>query len=229
MNRTPLAVALALGLLLTAGCGGETTSRSEDGQDRDRARAAAERSPSPTPPLATPPATTRPTASPVKPVKPRERRTIATMPPPSKPRGNALTIEQSPDAHLIGAGALGTGWSVARTGGESGRMASGCQRATLHDIGATETRMRDFAHDDLAGNRRGAVQTVSRFGDAKSAWRAERVFLAWREECADELRRRDAALGTVRHGAWLSMVEVTGVTRPQRLLGTALDAVDTTF
>lgn len=222
MNRIPLAVALALGLLLTAGCGGETSSRSEDERDRDRARSAAERSPAP--PRATSTPSAPPSASPVRPVKPQDRRPLASPSSPAKPRGNALTIEQSPDAHLIGADALGAGWSVARTGGESDRMASGCQRATLHDIGATETRMRDFA-----GDGRGAVQTISRFGDAKSAWRAERVFVAWREECADDLRRRDAALGTVRHGAWLSMVEVTGVLRPRRLLGTALDAVDATF
>lgn len=223
MNRTPLTVALALGLLLTAGCSGEVSSRSDDAGSQDRSRAAGERTPSPTRPSATS-TTQAPPASPVGPAEPRERRTLAAAKPPATPLGNALTIQQSPDSHLIGAGALGSGWSVAGTGGESGRMASGCQRATLHDIGATETRVRDFVDGE-----RTAVQTVSRFGDAKSAWRAERVFVAWREECADRLRRRDAALGTVRHGAWLSMVEISGANRPGRLLGTALDAVDATF
>ncbi|HET8971555.1 MAG TPA: hypothetical protein VFN19_10870, partial [Candidatus Nanopelagicales bacterium] len=140
------------------------------------------------------------------------------------PTGNALTITQTPDAHLIGAGALGSGWSVAATGGEAGRLTSECQRATLHDIGAMETRIRDFAADGSA-----AAQAVSRFGDAKSAWRAEQVMVAWREDCADQLRKRDAALGTVRHGAWLSVVEVAGLTEPRKQLRTALDAVRATF
>lgn len=148
---------------------------------------------------------------------------MAAEPAPA-PSGNALTIAETPDAHLIGAGAFGAGWSVEGTGAEAGRLTSDCQRATLRDIGANRTRVRDFAADGSA-----ASQAVSRFGDAKSAWRAEQVLIAWREDCADQLRSRDAALGTVRHGSWLSVVEVAGLAEPRKRLRSALAAVEATF
>lgn len=215
MTRTPLTGALVPALLLSlvlAGCGGAPTAREDSEQQRQRHRAGAK--------------ATAPSAAPQpKPVggQARERRSVAADPAPA-PSGNALTIQQTPDAHLIGARALGAGWSVRATGGEAGRMTSDCQRATLHDIGAIETRVRDFAADGSA-----AAQAVSRFGDAKSAWRAEQVLVAWREDCADQLRRRDAALGTVRHGSWLSVVEVAGLAEPRKRLRTALTAVEATF
>jgi len=219
MTRTPLTVALALGLvLLTAGCGSDPSSREGSEQERPRPRAGATVSPTPAP--SAKPRETREAGR----GKARERRTVAPETAAPEPTGNALTIQQTPDAHLIGAGALGAGWSVEATGGESGRMTSDCQRATLRDIGAMETRVRDFAADGSA-----AAQAVSRFGDAKSAWRAEQVMAAWREDCADELQRRDAALGTVRHGAWLSVVEVVGLSQPKKRLRVALAAVDETF
>jgi hypothetical protein len=43
------------------------------------------------------------------------------------------------------------------------------------------------------------------------------------------MRKRDAALGTVRHGAWVSRVEVAGVRSPARRLAGALDDVRATF
>lgn len=213
MTRTPLTGALALAFLLTAGCGGDPSAREDSEQQRQRPRAGAQ-------------ATTEPPATPQQKRgggQGHERRAVAETARP-EPTGNALTIQETPDAHLIGAGALGAGWSVEATGAESGRMASDCQRATLHDIGAMETRIRDFAADDSA-----AAQAVSRFGDAKSAWRAEQVMIAWREDCADQLRKRDAALGTVRHGSWLSVVEVAGLAEPRKRLRTALAAVEATF
>ena len=217
MTRTPLTGALALAFMLSltlaAGCGGDPSAREDSEQQRQRPRAGGK-------------ATTQPSAPPQ--TKPggghaHERRSVAESAPPG-PTGNALTIQQTPDAHLIGAGALGAGWSVEATGAEAGRMTSDCQRSSLHDIGAMETRVRDFAADGSA-----AAQAVSRFGDAKSAWRAERVMVAWREDCADQLRRRDAALGTVRHGSWLSVVEVAGVAEPRKRLRRALAAVEATF
>lgn len=218
MTRTPLTGALALGLLLTAGCGGATSPRADSERERDRPRAAARLSPTPEP-------TPDPTPDPTSPATPqRERRSMAAEPEPAQPTGNALTIQQSPDAHLVGAGALGAAWSVTATGDEEGRMASTCQRATLRDIGATRTRVRDFETTDAS-----AAQAVSHFGDARSAWRAEQVFVAWREDCAQELRRRDAALGTVRHGAWLSVVEVAGVPSPRKRMRGVLAAVEATF
>ena len=213
MTRTPLAGALALALLLIAGCGDDTSAREDSEQQRQRPRAGAKATPSPTPP--------KPTSKPSGGT--HERRTVA-KPTSPKPTGNALTVQQTPDAHLIGAKALGARWSVEATRAEGSQLASDCQRATLHDIGAMETRVRDFAADGP-----GAAQAVSRFGDGKSAWRAEQVMIAWRKECADQLRTRDAALGTVRHGVWLSVVEVSGLRQPRKRLRKALAAVEATF
>lgn len=211
MTRTPLAGTLALALLLLSpmlvGCGGDPSVREGSEQQRQRPRVETD-----------PGSSSRDRPTP-------ERRIVAPASTPAPaPFGNALTIQQTPDAHLIGAGALGAGWSVESTGGEAGQMTSDCQRATLHDIGALETRVRDFTADGAA-----AAQAVSRFGDAKSAWRADQVLIAWRDDCAKQLRTRDAALGTVRHGSWLSVVEVAGLVEPRKRLRTALAAVEATF
>ena len=222
MTRTPLPVALALGLLLTAGCGTDPSPQGASEQ-RQRPRAEGRMSP-PSEPTPSATASAKPREKQRDGDPARERRSVAADTAPPEPTGNALTIQQPPDAHLIGAGAFGAAWSVERTGGEAGRMTSDCQRATLRDIGATETRVRDFAAGGSA-----AAQAVSRFGDARSAWRAQQVMVAWREDCGDDLRRRDAALGTVRHGAWLSVVEVAGLSRPNKRLRAALTAVDATF
>ncbi len=222
MTRTPrtgaLAPALLLTLVLAAGCGGDPSAREgSERQQRPRAGAGADPAPSAAP-------SSTPRQQPGRDRPAHERRSVAPRSAPPEPTGNALTIQQTPDAHLVGAGALGAGWSVESTGGEAGRMTSDCQRATLYDIGATETRVRDFAADGSS-----AAQAVSRFGDAKSAWRAEQVMIAWREDCAEQLRRRDAALGTVRHGSWLSVFEVAGLAEPRKRLRTALAAVEATF
>ncbi len=100
---------------------------------------------------------------------------------------------------------------------------SPCHRASMADIGAERTRVRDFRGPGTA------VQAVSRFVDHRSAWRIHRVVEAWTEECARRLERRDAALGAVRHGRWLAVVEVADVRHPQRRLATALAAADATF
>ena len=213
MTRIPLAGALALALLLITGCGDDTSAREDSEQQRPRPRAGAKATPSPT--------STTPTSKPSGGA--RERRAVAKTASP-KPSGNALTVQQTPDAHLIGAKAWGARWSVEGTRAEGNKPASDCQRATLHDIGAMETRVRDFAADGPA-----ASQAVSRFGDGKSAWRAEQVMIAWRKDCADQLRGRDAALGTVRHGVWLSVVEVTGSDQPKTQLRKAVAAVEATF
>lgn len=222
MTRTPrpgaLAPALLLTLVLAAGCGGDPSVREDSEQQRQRPRAGATADPADPAPSSMPrqqPDGNRPA---------HERRIVAPRSAQPEPTGNALTVQQTPDAHLVGAGALGAGWSVESTGGEGGRMTTDCQRATLHDIGAMETRVRDFAADGAS-----AAQAVSRFGDAKSAWRAEQVLVAWRQDCADQLRRRDAALGTVRHGSWLSVFEVAGLPEPRKRLRTALAAVEATF
>lgn len=218
MTRTPLtgALALLLCLLLAAGCGGDPSARADSEQQRQRSGAKSSAGPAPSGPAA-------PRSQSSGEGQAHERRSVAAEPEPASP-GNVLTISETPDAHLIGAGAFGAGWAVEATGAEAGRLTSDCQRGTLRDIGASRTRVRDFAADGSA-----AAQAVSRFGDAKSAWRAEQVMIAWREDCAEQLRSRDAALGTVRHGSWLSVVEVVGLAEPRKQLRTALAAVEATF
>jgi hypothetical protein len=116
---------------------------------------------------------------------------------------------------------------VTATEDEDGRVLSPCHRASLADVGATATRLRDF---EARGDRPGtAVQAVSRFVDRKSAWRIERVVTSWATDCADALAERDAALGVVRHGTWLAVVEVAGVGHPRARLARALEAADATF
>ena len=100
---------------------------------------------------------------------------------------------------------------------------SECHSVSMRDVGAKETQLRDFTGPGAA------VQGVSRFVDPKSAWRVEQVVIAWAEDCADELRARDAALGAVRHGSWVSVVEIAGVAEPRQQLRSALAAVEATF
>jgi hypothetical protein len=213
MARTPLAGSLALALLLATGCAGDPQSRDTSDQQRHRPGAAK--------PAATPAQDQAPLA-PSSP--PAERRTTTPDTPQPTPQGNALTIRQTgPDGHLLRANDLGAGWSVSSTGSEHGRVMSDCHRATLRDVGAQQTRLRDFAGPGAA------VQAVARFVDSKSAWRIEKVVGAWADDCADELRGRDAALGAVRQGSWVSVVEISGVDAPRQRLRSALAAVEATF
>lgn len=206
-------------LLLLAGCGADGGTRADrdrdrPDRDRERPRAAAGR--------VTP--EKRPDTPAV--ARPGHRRAQAPESAVADPGRNALTVQRAGSSgHLLRAGDLGRGWRVSATGPEDGRLLSRCQAATLHDIGAERTRLRDFATDGRAA----AGQAVSRFVDAKSAWRAEQVLVAWRDDCARQLRRRDAALGTVRHGAWLSVVQISGVDAPGRDLRAALRRVAATF
>lgn len=210
----------ALGvLLLASGCGA----------DEPTERAAERGSSSPQRPAERPDAS--PSGAPRSPSDAASehqsgRRPLAQQNSP-RSTGNALTFsEVGPDGHLIAASIFGRDWSVTATRGERGRRVSRCHPATMRDVGAQQTRVRDFAGS--AGDVR-AVQAVSRFVDPRSAWRVEQVVQAWAQECADELRSRDAALGVVRHRAWLSVVEVAGVERPGRQLRRALRAAAATF
>lgn len=206
-------------LLLVAGCGADVpTDRAAD--DRQSSPRSLAEGPAPSP-----------SAAPLQPSDatsetPSGRRHVVR---PASPRsmGNALTFsEVGPDAHLIAASVFGRDWSVTRTSGERGRRVSQCHAATMRDIGAQQTRLRDFAG---SAQQPHAVQAVSRFVDPKSAWRVEQVVRAWAQECANELHSRDAALGVIRHRAWLSVVEVAGVERPGRQLRRALRAAEGTF
>ena len=155
----------------------------------------------------------------------RERRIVAPRATsPTTPPADPFFGRTEADGHLIGAASLGTRWSVSGTADEDGRLASDCQQASLHDIGAQVARVRDYESP-----RGEAVQAVAEFVDRASARRADAVLLAWRERCADRLRKRDAALGTVRHGAWVSLLEVAGVRAPGRRVAAALEDVSETF
>lgn len=143
---------------------------------------------------------------------------------PTRPRGNALTVRAAgADGHLVAASDLGRRWRERATGDEGDRVMSRCHAATFHDVGAVKVRLRDF---DGPGT---AVQAAARFVDHRSALRIERVVRAWERDCSAGLERRDAALGVVRHGRWLAVVEVAGVARPARQVQRALDAAATTF
>lgn len=139
-------------------------------------------------------------------------------------------------AHLLDADrlpALGDRtWAVAATGPEDperDRAVGACQKTLLGTIGAVEVTRRTFTADDRAT----ATQVVARFADARSAWRAHQVLIAWREDCAERLDhadvgpmepvtvpvgtgesyrtaagRRAAGLGILRTGAYLALVEV---------------------
>jgi hypothetical protein len=215
MTRTWPAL-VALGALLISGCGAGSTDPAERA-DRERQRPGVERTGAP---------------DEGRPERQRDggqqavERRIAASPSisPGSPPADPLFGHAGADEHLIGADSLGTRWSVSSTADEDGRLASACQQASLHDIGAQLARLRDYA-----APRGEAVQAVAEFADRASARRADAVLLAWRDRCADRLRKRDAALGTVRHGAWVSLVEVAGVRSPARRLAGALDDVRATF
>lgn len=152
-----------------------------------------------------------------------DRRSLVS-PSPERPRGNALTVRSSgPDRHLVAADALGPRWRQRTTGDERGRVMSRCHAASFEDVGAVKVRLRDFEGPGEA------VQASARFVDRRSALRVQRVVEAWAHDCSRRLERRDAALGVVRHGRWLAVVEVSDVARPTLRLRRALDAAAATF
>lgn len=202
MSRN-LVVALAAGLLLTAGCGGDAT-RTASPADPTSA------SPSASGDQASAPASPRAAAS---------RRVVASQPPAPDP---SVSLRQTGPGRgpWLAASDLGRQWSEGRRGPEDGRLVSECQRAPLVDIGALRSRIREFSRTDGS-----ARQAVSTFADGRSAWRAQRVLDAWREDCADALAGRRAALGAVRHRSRLSVVEVDGSRRAERRLERLLATV----
>jgi hypothetical protein len=80
-----------------------------------------------------------------------------------------------------------------------------CQKTPLGTIGAVEAVRRTFR----AAAGQTATQVVARFADAKSAWRAHRVLVAWRDDC--ESRRSDATVGRL-----LPVTVVTGTASSYR-------------
>lgn len=131
----------------------------------------------------------------------------------------------------------GHDWTVRATGPEPRRPVGVCAKTPLVDIGALEAVHRGFAGPDGSGVS--ARQVVARFADARSAWQAHEVLVAWREDCEERVGRatrvgpmrevllgsgagdhyrsaygsrpdRDTAgLGIHRRGPWLSVVLLT--------------------
>ncbi|QZY29767.1 hypothetical protein [Nocardioides coralli] len=218
MSRT-LAAAIAVGLLLTAGCGGDTTRTADPASPR----AGAETSGSPSPSAGARAGDRAGDDS--RRARPRaraSRRALASQPPVPAPSVSLRPLGRT--SPWLAAADFGRDWRAARRGRENGRLVSDCQRAPLVAIGALRSRIREFA-----GKRSSARQAVSTFADRKSAWRAQQVLDTWREDCADALADRDAALGAVRHRTRLSVVEVDGTSRAQRRLDRLLAKVSDGF
>jgi len=127
--------------------------------------------------------------------KPRRHRSrgggkkIAPTPLPSARRS-------TPAQHLLSAArlpALGDdlAWTVVDTNAEASEPTGACQKTSLFDIGALQALRREYAGPDGSGVA--ARQTVAKYADAKSAWRAEQVVRAWRDDCEERLdyRRKD--------------------------------------
>lgn len=217
MTRTWL-VLVALGVLLATGCSADDTGSAGPGEPSAQPRASAE------------PDQADQTKQPARASRDKAaRQTVRSQDGTAESTPPDPLFAATDDPHLLPAAALGARWRVKRTYDERGRLASDCQRASLVDIGAMSARLRDFKQRSGADRAGVAVQAVAKFADRASARRADAVLLAWHERCADQLQERRAALGTVRHRAWVSVVEVSGVRAPQRRLDAILSKVSSTF
>lgn len=212
------AVSLAAAISL-AGCGSDSSTP-------DSAPAPVEEPTRSHPPKAAPSATPTTTAAPTAeatPSRSAKRHKVGELTP--------LPRAAAPDTHLLDADRIptfdGHTWKLSSTG-HAGAVGA-CQKTELETIGAVEAVSRRFtAEDGLA-----AVQVVARFPDAKTAWRAHQVLVAWREDCEERVRdstvgpmepvavtagtadsylgsfrARSAGLGILRSGAILTLVEV---------------------
>ncbi|ABL83189.1 hypothetical protein Noca_3689 [Nocardioides sp. JS614] len=210
--------------LLLAGCGTDSDGpEAAEPAATPSARATVSEQPSAT----AAPSAPEPTAATRATRKPRGHK-VGTL----QPRARATTTE-----HLLDADRLPTvgdrAWAVDTTGPEDPERdpaVGACQKTLLGTIGAVETVRRTFT----AADRVTATQVVARFADSRSAWRAHRVLVAWRDDCAERVdradvgplepvtvrtgtaesyrtaaRKRAAGLGILRTGSYLTVVEVT--------------------
>lgn len=221
VSRVSLAaLCLAAGVAL-AGCGSDggtpepAAAPSPEPTRADRPSAGATPSTSPTP---DPDPTPSPTAT-----RSGGRHKVGVLAPLGR---------RAADSHLLAPDRLpsvdGNSWRL-DSADHSGAIGA-CQKTELETIGAVETVSRRYAADHGLA----AVQVVGRFADAKTAWRAHRVLVAWRDDCEQRVRdstvgplrsvrvptgtadsylgsfrARSAGLGILRSGAYLSVVEVT--------------------
>ena len=140
--------------------------------------------------------TEQPATEPTEP-KPRRHRSrgagkkIAPTPLPSARR------DGTPAQHLLSAARLpALGDDLAWTVGRHRRRGTRADRRLPEDLarrhrGRCSAVRREFAGPDGSGVA--ARQIVAKFADAKSAWRAEQVLRAWRDDCEERLdyRRKD--------------------------------------
>jgi len=87
-------------------------------------------------------------------------------------------------------------WSSGRTAPtEPRRLIGTCHRFSMLSIGATEVAHRSY--DPPPNGNAAASELVADFADRKTAWRAYRTVLSWRESCPSQLRaypRTDVSL-----------------------------------
>lgn len=196
MPRVLLPSLLSL-LLLASACGGDNAAPAE----KPERRAAATLTPSPS-------RVTSPTTSP----EPAPTQQPAAREKKGDGRGRKLapqTLMARADAsaeHLLEAGALpridGQEWTVRTTEDEGSQPVGACQQTPLADIGALQAVRRSFSGPDRSGLA--AHQVVGRFADPRSAWRAHEVLRAWRDDCAERLDGRAAAVGDMEEVALIS-------------------------
>ena len=222
-----VAAGLAASLLL-GGCGSDPEPDASGGRPEVAGTSGAAPSQDPAPPTASPS---------VEPSSPPSTRAPDRRPGRHKVGSLQPRMRLDTAAHLLdadGLPALGDRpWVMDATGPEDPERdpaVGACQKTLLGPIGAVETVRRTFT----APGRLGATQVVARFADARSAWRAHQVLVAWREDCADRIgsgavgpleplavrtgtgetyrtaaRKRAAGLGILRTGSFLTLVEIT--------------------
>ena len=191
-NTSLLALTLAA-VLTVGGCG---SSEEETAAPRPAESSAEHRTPTNTPEPSTSPAPSR-SPSTVPSSEPSGRRPGGRKTGMLAPQPRARTAE----VHLLDAdqmpalGPDGT-WTVEATAPEdpsSDGTVGACHKTSLAAIGALEALRRSYA----APGGRQADQVVARFADARSAWRAHEVLLAWHEDCEKRLSDAEAAVGPV--------------------------------
>ncbi len=226
VSRVPIAAVSLLTMLALGACGA-------DGGTSERADA-----PEPTPTNVSTPAATAtpdptPTTAPTQHGEPHQGRHQGRQ----KVGALAPRTRTAADAHLLDADRLptfgGRTWTVDTKRPEG--AVGACQKTDLGTIGAMEAVSRTYTADDGLA----ATQVVARFADARSAWRAHQVLVAWRDDCESRVRHaavgplkpvtvhtgtgdsyrgsfraRSASLGILCTGSYLTLVEVAGAEYP---------------
>ncbi|WP_395658525.1 hypothetical protein [Nocardioides sp.] len=234
VRTTSLLAAVTLVAAVAAACG-------SDGGTTGGAAAPDPTSPAPTssaPASSAPTSSSRASATPSSaPGRPTHRRDRHQGDDQGRHKVGSLgspTDRSDAEAHLLAADRLprvaGRTWTVGTTTSDDTAPVGGCQKTPLGTIGAVEAVHRTYT----AGAGLTATQVVGRFADARSAWRAHQVLVAWRDDCesrvdeasvgplrpvtvptgtADSYRgtfaARAAGLGVLRTGSYVTLVEVS--------------------